>query len=193
MTKPELRAILRAGRRRFVEQRGSNLFNSDLFSYIYDKYIENNNIIVASYYASPFECDVNPAILASATGAIRLALPWGNSKAEPVIFRRWNPGDAMETSPLGFSQPPVSAHEVAPDLILTPLLGFDRCLRRLGQGAGHYDRAFAQFPEAFRIGLAWSCQEVDEVPHDPWDVPLDAVLTEREWIVSASGRLEKLR
>ena len=193
VTKSELRAIMRAGRRRFVEERGSNCFSSDLLSSIFNKYIKNKDKIVSSYCATRFECDVNPALLVGIGGEIRLALPWGNSKAEPIIFRRWNPGDASETSALGFDQPRESAPEVAPDLILTPLLGFDRSLQRLGQGAGHYDRAFTQFPDALRIGLAWSCQEVDEVPVDPWDVPLDAVLTEREWIVVASSRLEELR
>ena len=55
-------------------------------------------------------------------------------------------------------------------------------MRRLGQGAGFYDRAFARLPAALRIGLAWSVQEVDILPADPWDAPLHAVVTEKEWI-----------
>jgi 5-formyltetrahydrofolate cyclo-ligase len=55
-------------------------------------------------------------------------------------------------------------------------------MRRLGQGAGFYDRAFARLPAARRIGLAWSAQEADALPADPWDVPLHAVATEKEWI-----------
>jgi 5-formyltetrahydrofolate cyclo-ligase len=71
---------------------------------------------------------------------------------------------------------------VAPDLILTPLVAFDRSLARLGQGAGHYDRAFARYPLARRIGVAFSVQEVERLPTDAWDVPLHAIVTEREWI-----------
>ena len=82
----------------------------------------------------------------------------------------------------GLLQPRSDAEEVSPDLILAPLVGFDRALRRIGQGAGFYDRAFARLPDARRIGLAWSVQEVDALPTDPWDVPLHAVATEREWI-----------
>jgi 5-formyltetrahydrofolate cyclo-ligase len=70
---------------------------------------------------------------------------------------------------------------VRPDIILTPLLGFDHLLHRLGQGAGHYDRAFAALPGARRIGVAWSVQHVDPLPTDPWDVPLHAVITEQGW------------
>lgn len=78
-------------------------------------------------------------------------------------------------------QPLLSAPPRAPDLIVTPLLGFDRAGRRIGYGAGHYDRAFQQFPGAHRIGFAWAMQEVTCVPHDPWDVPLHAIVTEREF------------
>ena len=85
--------------------------------------------------------------------------------------------------PFGLLQPPGDAEEVVPDLILTPLVAFDRTLARLGQGAGHYDRAFARFPNARRIGVAFSVQQVDRLPTDPWDMPLHAIITEREWIV----------
>ena len=55
-------------------------------------------------------------------------------------------------------------------------------MNRLGQGGGYYDRALARFPEALRVGVAWSAQELDAVPADPWDLPLDMVLTEVEVI-----------
>ena len=83
---------------------------------------------------------------------------------------------------MGLRQPAVTSAECAPDLIVTPLLGFDRRGGRIGYGAGHYDRAFQRFPGARRIGFAWSVQQVDAVPLDPWDVPLHAVVTEREFI-----------
>ena len=75
-------------------------------------------------------------------------------------------------------QPDPASPEVAPDVILTPLVGFDRRLNRLGQGAGHYDRAFARYEHAWRVGIAWSVQEVPAIPADIWDVPLHAIITE---------------
>ncbi|MFZ8396223.1 5-formyltetrahydrofolate cyclo-ligase, partial [Staphylococcus aureus] len=72
--------------------------------------------------------------------------------------------------------------EVKPDIILTPMLAFDAKLDRLGQGAGYYDRAFATFPDAWRIGVAWSVQQVESLPTEAWDMPLHAVITECGWI-----------
>ena len=100
-------------------------------------------------------------------------------------FRAWAPGDPVEHGPMKLRQPPLSAAERAPDLIVTPLLGFDRTGGRIGHGAGHYDRAFAQFPGARRLGFAWSVQEERSIPRDPWDVPLHMIATERELIVCA--------
>ena len=71
---------------------------------------------------------------------------------------------------------------VTPDVIVAPLIAFDRAMNRLGQGGGYYDRAFARFPDALRIGLAWSAQEIDMIPADPWDLPLHMVMTEVELI-----------
>lgn len=109
------------------------------------------------------------------------ALPVVTGMAEPMVFHRWYPGDPLAEGWKGLMQP-LSGQEIVPDVILTPLVGFDRTLGRIGQGAGHYDRWFAAHPEALRIGVAWACQEVDNVPRDPWDMPLHAIVTELEWI-----------
>jgi 5-formyltetrahydrofolate cyclo-ligase len=71
------------------------------------------------------------------------------------------------------------------DLLLMPLVGFDLQGHRLGMGGGYYDAtlAFMQHRRLWRkprlLGIAYECQRVDALPHDPWDMPLDAVLTER--------------
>ena len=99
-------------------------------------------------------------------------------------FLAWATGDDLVPGPFGLFQPHHEAPDLAPDIILTPLLAFDSKLDRLGQGAGYYDRAFAQFPHALRIGVAWNVQCVDALPVDPWDMPLDAVITESGWITA---------
>ena len=97
-------------------------------------------------------------------------------------FLAWDGATALIPGPFGLSQPPADAVALVPDIILTPLLALDPKLNRLGQGAGYYDRAFAQFPLARRIGVAWSVQQVEAVPTDAWDMPLHAVITEQGWI-----------
>jgi len=109
-------------------------------------------------------------------------LPYIAQRGDPMHFRRWLPGDPMAASPYHFKQPADDAPEIRPDLILAPLLGFDRAGNRLGQGGGFYDRAFAAYPQAMRIGIAWSIQEVDALPVESWDQSLHAVITEKEWI-----------
>jgi 5-formyltetrahydrofolate cyclo-ligase len=137
---------------------------------------------VAGYVAVGAEVDPAPILLALAAAGAQLALPRIGAREEPMRFLRWMPGDPLEPGPLGVIQPRADAPALVPALILAPLLGFDRACHRIGQGAGFYDRAFAQHPGARRIGLAWSVQEVDALPLDPWDAPLDAVATEKEWI-----------
>jgi 5-formyltetrahydrofolate cyclo-ligase len=111
-----------------------------------------------------------------------LCLPRLDEAAEPQMdFAVWAPDDPLIPGPGRIPQPPASAPAVAPDIILAPLLGFDRALNRLGQGGGHYDRAFARLPAARRIGLAWSAQMVDALPVEPWDMPLHMVVTEQRF------------
>jgi 5-formyltetrahydrofolate cyclo-ligase len=138
-------------------------------------------LTVAGY--SPVGGEADPALLVRAArgaGCV-LALPYTVDRATPLRFLAWD-GSALHAGPFGLAQPTAEAADVAPDIILTPLVGFDRRGNRLGQGAGHYDRAFVAYPQAWRVGVAWSVQEVDALPVDPWDVPLHAVLTEKEWI-----------
>lgn len=72
------------------------------------------------------------------------------------------------------------------DIIFVPLVGFDRSGRRLGRGGGFYDATFAEFHRHTSkkwpklVGLAYSCQHVDEIPADVWDWQLDAVVTESD-------------
>ncbi|MDX3909022.1 MAG: 5-formyltetrahydrofolate cyclo-ligase [Sphingobium sp.] len=111
-----------------------------------------------------------------------VALACALDRLGSMEFRRWNPDDPLVPGPFGTSHPPVGSEVLNPDVIVAPLLAFDARMGRLGQGGGYYDRAFARHPDALRIGLAWSVQEIEIVPTDPWDLPLDAVLTETSLI-----------
>jgi len=138
-------------------------------------------LVVASYAPMGGEADPAPFAQAALAAGARLALPHVVDRATPLRFLAWD-GQAHEPGPFGLRNPPAGSPELRPDLILTPLVGFDRSGNRIGQGAGHYDRAFATFPQAIRIGIAWGVQHLPPITPDPWDVPLHAVATEQEWI-----------
>lgn len=189
LDKSVLRRDLRAARRGFVDTLDARTHDR-LLGAITDRVIaaSSGTGALAAYIAVGAEVDPI-AILdaAAATGRVT-ALPFVTAREAPMRFLAWRPGDPLLPGPLGLRQPDAGAEAVVPALIVTPLLGFDRGMNRIGQGAGFYDRAFAQCPQAMRIGVAWSVQEVAALACDPWDVPLHAIATEKEWIVPESPR-----
>ncbi|MBJ7438172.1 MAG: 5-formyltetrahydrofolate cyclo-ligase [Sphingopyxis sp.] len=138
--------------------------------------------IVGAYVAWGDEPDVLP-MFAGLAAAGALALPHHAARIDTMEFRRWQIGEALVKGRWGTQQPTSDASTAAPDLIFCPLVGFDRQGGRIGQGGGHYDRYFAAHPDALRIGVGWSVQEIDDVPRESTDVALDAILTEQEFIL----------
>ncbi len=136
---------------------------------------------ISLYIAMQDELDPEPLATALHEQGHAVAMP-ALFDGTTMRFLAWQPGDALERGPMRLHQPLGTQPERAPDLIVAPLLGFDRTGNRVGYGAGHYDRAFQQFAGARRVGFAWAMQEVARIPHDPWDVPLHAVATEQGFI-----------
>lgn len=116
-------------------------------------------------------------------------LPVLPPRGRVMRFGRIGRNTRMKTNRYGIPEPvdarPVRAREL--DLLVMPLVGFDRQGYRLGMGGGYYDAtlAYMRHRRSWRkprlVGLAYACQGVDMLPHDPWDMPLDAVLTERQF------------
>lgn len=178
--KKVLRAQLRAARDGFFTEAKPSLKVPDALRARFGK-----SVVMASYLPVGSEPDPAPLVDAARAAGCSVALAWVTDLATPMQFRLWDADTEIEAGPFGLRQPPHSAPAVSPDIILTPLVGFDRHGNRIGQGAGHYDRAFAAYPNAWRVGLALAVQEVDRLVPDPWDVPLHAIATDTEWIVTA--------
>lgn len=139
---------------------------------------------VAGYVAQGSEIDPLPLLRRLAAAGHPLALPIPEARGTPMRFARWWPGAPLIEGPL--CQIPAAGEPVTPDVLLVPLLGFDRCGNRLGQGGGFYDATLAELRRSggvLAIGLAFAGQEVDNIPTDRFDAPLDAILTERELIL----------
>ena len=176
--KASLRQELKTRRAAFVARIDAEAISR----FVADCILERGNFgpAIALYQSLPGEVDTTYLIDCLAAKGHRIALP--HVEARTMRFLAWRPGEPLIAGPFGLRQPAANAPDLIPDTIITPLLGFDRACNRLGYGAGYYDRAFATFPVARRIGIAWSAQECDAVPVDAWDVPLHAIATEQEWI-----------
>lgn len=135
--------------------------------------------LVALYQAIGSEMQASLLATALHEQGRSLCLPVVIERDEPMIFRRWTPGDPLEEDKSGCLAPLPLGETVTPDLILTPLLAFDLFGQRLGQGGGYYDRTFACLPNALRIGLAYAGQEVGQLETEPHDIGLHGVLTEK--------------
>lgn len=142
--------------------------------------------IVAGYSPIRSECDPVPLMRSLAGKGVQLALPVIDGKDKPLSFSEWRQGGHLVAGPFGILQPRTDAVSVEPDIILVPLAAFDRKLRRIGYGAGYYDRTLAALRQQRRVvvavGIAFAAQEVTEIPPDEHDEGLDLVLTERETI-----------
>jgi 5-formyltetrahydrofolate cyclo-ligase len=139
----------------------------------------------SGYHPTGAELDPRPLMLRLAENGATPALPVAVSPDEPLHFRMWDPRQGLEPDAFGIPAPPLWADTVQPDIILAPVLAFDRRGHRLGQGAGHYDRTIANLralKPVFVIGLAYSGQEVAELPAESHDERLDAILTETDYI-----------
>ena len=138
--------------------------------------------VVAAYH--PLRDEISPyPILGRLGDGQQAVLPWFAHHDEVML---WRAGPATEPSPWGVLQPAPEAPALAPDIVILPLVFADRHGTRIGHGKGHYDRALAHLREAgpvIAIGIGWESQISDTpLPRDAWDVPLDAVVTPREWI-----------
>ncbi len=138
--------------------------------------------VVAGYH--PMRDEISPLPILERLGiGQRAALPWFADRDAVFVFRE---GPAIEPGPWGVLQPGSDAPVLAPDLVLVPLVLADRAGTRIGHGKGHYDRALSHLHAAgpvFTIGIGWEEQLVDgPLAPDPWDIPLDAVATPREWV-----------
>jgi len=137
---------------------------------------------ISGYWPMPDEADIRPILQRLHTVGRCCALPIVVRKAQPLLFRRWTPDCRLEVDRFGISVPAPDAPTVVPDLLLVPLLAFDREGYRLGYGGGFYDCTLAALRREkpiVALGVAFSGQEVDAVPHEPHDERLDGVLTEQ--------------
>ena len=145
---------------------------------------------VAGYWACDGELPLNLVIPPLATRGQRFLLPMLDEDRQ-LRFAPWMAGEPVQPNRYGIPEPVAPREWFAPfqlDLVLVPLLGFDRHGHRLGYGGGWYDRSFAFLSEQARptepllVGVAYDFQELPAIKPEAWDVPLDYIATDRELI-----------
>lgn len=186
--KHQLRAHLRRQRRKLslYQQR---IASRDLQQLICQQALFLTSRRIAFYLANDGEID--PACLLARAHKLgkQCYLPL-LQKNRTLLFARYKPGDKLINNRFQIPEP-ISKELLRPhqlDMVLMPLVGFDKLGGRLGMGGGFYDRSFAfkckpgiqRFPQL--IGLAHTCQEVAEIPMEKWDIPLQAIATNRSFI-----------
>ena len=153
-----------------------------------DRFIETfaptPGTVVSAFWPVAEEFNVRPLIeFLHARGCV-CALPVVTVKHMPLTFRVWEPGMSFIVSSFGIPEPGPDRPPVTPDISLVPLLAFDGAGYRLGYGGGYYDRTIEQLrmlrrtPPFRAVGVAFAGQRVDSLPHEPFDQPLDWILTE---------------
>ena len=137
--------------------------------------------VLAGYWPMRGEADPRPAMRGH-DGP--LCLPVVIGKARPLVFRRWSGGDLVAGG-YGTLHPDDSSEVLIPSVLIVPLAGFDRAGNRLGYGGGFYDRSLQMLRDqgfVTAIGFAFAAQELPGIPAEPFDQPLDLVVTENELI-----------
>lgn len=138
--------------------------------------------VVAIYHAMRSELDTDPLADALTERGVQIALPVVEKKKAPLVFRPFNPGEALMDGAYGERVPLPSAGAVRPDIVIAPLLGFTEAGDRLGYGGGYYDRTLQALRETgavIAVGYGFGIQKVDALPVSPLDQRLDWIVTER--------------
>lgn len=136
---------------------------------------------VSAYSAMGSEIDPAALLARLAGEGLETCLPVIQPLGNPLRFRAWRSGEPLVAGTWGIQEPADTAPLVEPDILLVPLLAFDRRGMRLGYGGGYYDRTLSRLRSTktvVAVGLAFSSQEAEDLPCNSHDERLDCVLTE---------------
>ena len=135
---------------------------------------------LAGYMAMRTEIDPTAA-MAEAAAYGPVGVPVIQGAGRPLQFRLWEPDSRIEPGPFG-AMIPAAGDWMTPEIVIVPLVAFNRRGGRLGYGGGFYDRTLEQLRQrgpVLAIGFAYAAQEDDDLPIEPTDQPLDMIITEQ--------------
>lgn len=145
-----------------------------------------SNAVVAGYMPIGKELDVRPLMNTIFEKKHRIGLPVIQGKEQALVFHEWLPDSDLALSSYFHVYEPCTrmTERLDPNVVLVPLVAFDRTGARLGFGGGYYDRTLAHlrrlYDDFLAVGVAYAMQEVDSLPVGSYDEPLDYLVTEHE-------------
>ncbi len=146
--------------------------------------------VLAMYWPIRKEYDPRPLVTRLHAQGLRACMPGPVATDAPMHFRVWHPGVDIVTDALGIATP-VGTSEIVPQTVLVPLVGWDDAGYRLGYGGGYFDRTLAAIePPALAIGVGYEQSRLSSIHPQPWDLPLDYIVTERAAYRRVNGRLD---
>lgn len=169
--------------REAASQKAANLFKQHK--------LHEGHKIVSAYWPVHGEFDVTAVFTTALHAGLTGALPVIHAAKSPLLFRHYAIGDTLlKDTRYDIYEPLEKSPVVTPDLLLVPLLAFDRKGYRLGLGGGYYDRTLEALKKDgarfTTIGIGYAECEVEKIPHELHDMPMDMILTEKELIKVAA-------
>ena len=167
--------------RRQLHKKYCHSASKQLLNFVPDILEKFGRSIVAGFLPIQTEINIIPLLHELVTEQCQLCLPVTPMEPGCLLFRTFSFGQKLELGPYNTKHPFEGSFQVFPDLVLMPLLTFDRNYYRLGYGGGFYDRTISKFrtteKKACFVGVAYSGQAVDKVPIASTDEPMDGMLT----------------
>ncbi len=159
-------------------------FSFDKIFHLIKKNFPKKKPSIAGYYPSNFEVNILDLLFQTSKKNFKIGLPV-IKKDYKIDFKYWIPNEPLYVNKYGILEPQKQNITFLPDIVLVPLVAFDRNLNRIGYGKGYYDRALKQLAsnkKILTIGMAFSFQETTIIPTNQYDYNLDCILTDRNLI-----------
>lgn len=152
--------------------------SAPILEYLFDSIDAARCPVLGLYWPIRGEIDLRELARRHVASGGVVGLPVVIEKAAPVEFWRWRPGVAMRRGLWNIPVPP-QRDVVAPQLLVIPLVGFDRSRFRLGYGGGFYDRTLAAAePRPRTLGIGFTDQQLPTIYPQRHDIPMDAIVTD---------------
>ena len=188
--KSQLRLLAKNNRAKINTINSQNCLTENHINFCLDKILFNKQDIkyVSLYY--PIHNEISPFgfIKYFNLNNFKLTLPVVKAQSKILLFKEWNLKDKLKKGKLGNLEPSNNGSDFLPQLIIVPMLMFDKNLNRLGYGGGYYDKSISELRKHFSrekkdfvtIGLAYSTQQTKSIPHEAHDEQLDFIITEKK-------------